>query len=112
MHIKFINYRSIDLIFIFLIPIENINESTYPVIVVLFLILFIKVVWSEYGNYLMEKRYFDDAGLVFTQCGEHAKALLAYKESVNWQMALCSAGNLGFTKKDTMSLCEELSSKC
>lgn len=59
----------------------------------------------------MEKRYFDDAGLVFTQCGEHAKALLAYRESVNWQMALCSAGNLEFTKKDTMSLCEELSSK-
>ncbi|KAG8198001.1 hypothetical protein JTE90_029395 [Oedothorax gibbosus] len=70
-----------------------------------------KIIWTEYGNYLMEKRYFDDAGLVFTQCNEHAKALTAYRESVNWQMALCSAVSLKHTKMETIALSEELARK-
>ncbi|XP_055943072.1 putative elongator complex protein 1 [Argiope bruennichi] len=70
-----------------------------------------KAVWNEYGDYLMTKRYFDEAGLVFTRCGMHDKALLAYKDSLNWQKVLSSAIKLDYAENRIIDLCLEMSAK-
>ncbi|GFT12842.1 elongator complex protein 1 [Trichonephila clavipes] len=70
-----------------------------------------KVIWSEYGSYLMTKRYFDEAGIIFTRCNMPEKALMAYKESLNWQMILCSAAKLNYAENKIACLCHELSEK-
>ncbi|GIY83164.1 elongator complex protein 1 [Caerostris extrusa] len=70
-----------------------------------------QAIWGEYGNYLMSKRYFDEAGMVFTRCEMHEKALLAYTEGVNWQMALYSANSLSYKGNKIAQLCQDLSAK-
>lgn len=68
---------------------------------------FVQVVWKEYGSYLMEKRYYDEAGIVFTRCEDYEKALKAYKESLNWQSMLCAAMQLSYSDDRIISLCLE-----
>ncbi|GFT28989.1 elongator complex protein 1 [Nephila pilipes] len=70
-----------------------------------------KAIWSEYGDYLMTKRYFDESGIIFTRCEMHEKALIAYKESLNWQMILCSATKLNYAENKLACLCHEVSEK-
>ncbi|KFM81606.1 Elongator complex protein 1, partial [Stegodyphus mimosarum] len=69
------------------------------------------LVWKEYGRYLMEKRYFDEAGLAFISCGKNERALMAYKESLNWQSVLQCAVDLNYSDNKTVALCQEMSEK-
>ncbi|CAL1294302.1 unnamed protein product [Larinioides sclopetarius] len=70
-----------------------------------------EAVWNEYGDYLITKRYFDEAGLIFTRCGMYDKALMAYKDNLNWQMVLSTANRLDYTENRIIDLCLELSAK-
>lgn len=55
----------------------------------------------------MDKRYFDEAGLAFTKCENYEKALVAYKEALNWQSMLCSAMQLSYSDDKIIALCKE-----
>lgn len=56
----------------------------------------------------MDKRYYDEAGLVFSRCEEYEKALMAYKESLNWQSMLYVAMELSYPDDKIISLCIEV----
>lgn len=70
-----------------------------------------KIVWKEYGNYLIDKRYYDEAGLVYSRCEDYEKALMAYKESLNWQSMLCAAIQLSYSDDKIVALCIETADK-
>ncbi|XP_054720167.1 putative elongator complex protein 1 [Uloborus diversus] len=70
-----------------------------------------KIVWKEYGSYLMEKKYHDEAGLAFTRSEDYSSALSAYQAALNWQAMICAAVNLNYSNERITSLCLEMSEK-
>lgn len=70
-----------------------------------------KAVWRSYGDYLMEKRYFDDAGLAYLKSEDNEKALSAYHQSLDWQSCLWVLKKLNYPTLKNMMLCRDMAEK-
>lgn len=70
-----------------------------------------KAVWGSYGDYLMEKKYFDDAGLAYIKSENSEKALSAYHQSLDWQSWLWILKKLNYPTLKNMMLCKDMAEK-
>lgn len=57
-----------------------------------------KKIWSMYADYLMSKRYYEEAGLVYKRCEKFENALNAFQLCGNWNLMISIAMHLGFEK--------------
>ncbi|XP_059830752.1 elongator complex protein 1 isoform X1 [Hypanus sabinus] len=64
-----------------------------------------------FGEYLIEKQYFEQAGLIFTRSGEYEKALNAFLQCCNWQQALCMAAQLHYTDDKMINIARTLAGR-
>ncbi|XP_072114226.1 elongator complex protein 1 isoform X2 [Mobula birostris] len=64
-----------------------------------------------FGEYLIEKQYFEQAGLIFARSGECEKALNAFLQCCNWQQALCMAAQLHYTEDKMISIARTISGR-
>ncbi|MGH0154270.1 UNVERIFIED_CONTAM: hypothetical protein FKN15_027277 [Acipenser sinensis] len=70
-----------------------------------------KEVSCAYGEYLCEQQHQEQAGLLFSRCGETQRALDAFVSSTSWQHALCMAAKLGFPEDKLANLARSLAEK-
>lgn len=70
-----------------------------------------KEVSCAYGEYLSEQQHQEQAGLLFSRCGETQRALDAFVSSTSWQHALCMAAKLGFPEDKLANLARSLAEK-
>lgn len=47
---------------------------------------FLKKVKEEFGNYLFERKYYEEAGMMFKQAGENQKAIDSFMETNNYHL--------------------------
>nr|XP_056704911.1 elongator complex protein 1 [Euleptes europaea] len=71
-----------------------------------------KTISDAYGEYLIQKHFPEEAGLVFFRCGAFQKALDAFRISGNWKQALCAAAELHYTEDKLASLARTIAGKC
>ncbi|XP_043916910.1 elongator complex protein 1 [Protopterus annectens] len=64
-----------------------------------------------YGDYLMMKQQFEQAGLIFARCGEYDKALSSFISCSNWQQAFCMASQLHYPQEKLAHLARTLTGK-
>lgn len=57
-----------------------------------------------YGEYLVQQKRHEEAGLVFTSCGAHEQALSSFQKSGNWRQVFCMASLLQHTGEQVVSL--------
>lgn len=67
-----------------------------------------KVIWQAYGEYLLQKKHYEEAGVVFYRTSHYKEALEAYQKSGNWQLALCAATELGYTSIQEVQLAKNM----
>ncbi|XP_022256991.1 putative elongator complex protein 1 isoform X2 [Limulus polyphemus] len=63
-----------------------------------------KAIWTAYGDYLIEKKYYEEAGLIYTRSEQYQKAVTAFQESQNWELALCAATKAGNSENQVVEL--------
>ncbi|XP_048449501.1 elongator complex protein 1-like [Rhincodon typus] len=64
-----------------------------------------------YGEYLNEKQYYEQAGLIFARCGECEKALGAFLLCSSWQQVFCMAAQLHYTEDKVVSIARTIAGK-
>uniref|UniRef100_UPI00398E37B0 elongator complex protein 1 isoform X2 n=1 Tax=Pristiophorus japonicus TaxID=55135 RepID=UPI00398E37B0 len=64
-----------------------------------------------YGEYLSEKQYYEQAGLIFARCGECEKALEAFLLCNSWQQAFCMIARLNYTEDKLVSMARTISGR-
>ncbi|XP_064474932.1 putative elongator complex protein 1 [Ornithodoros turicata] len=55
-----------------------------------------KAVWEAYGDYLFQKKHFEESGIVFQRSGKLEKALTSFELALNWSLVLTIACQLGY----------------
>ncbi|XP_017659129.1 elongator complex protein 1 isoform X2 [Nannospalax galili] len=70
-----------------------------------------KAISIAYGEYLVQEHLYESAGLVFSRCGAHEKALSAFLACGSWQQTLCVAAQLQLTEDKVASLARALAAK-
>lgn len=53
-----------------------------------------KAVCEEYGNYLMSRKYYNEAAIMYSRSGAFEEALDAYQQAGNWKMGLVMCSKL------------------
>ncbi|XP_060695479.1 elongator complex protein 1 [Hemiscyllium ocellatum] len=64
-----------------------------------------------YGEYLIKKQYYEQAGLIFARCGECEKALGAFLLCNSWQQVFCMAAQLHYTEDKVVSIARTIAGK-
>ncbi|XP_067839650.1 elongator complex protein 1 [Heptranchias perlo] len=64
-----------------------------------------------YGEYLSEKQYYEQAGLIFARCQECEKALGAFLLCSSWQQAFCMAAQLHYTEDKLVSMARTIAGR-
>ncbi|XP_041042916.1 elongator complex protein 1 isoform X2 [Carcharodon carcharias] len=64
-----------------------------------------------YGEYLSEKQYYEQAGLIFARSGECEKALGAFLLCNSWQQAFCMVAQLHYTKDKVVSMARSVAGR-
>ena len=65
----------------------------------------------QYGNYLEQKRYFEDAALIFQDGGHNREAMTSWLKDGNWQFCIAKAWELNFSPAEITILYESLVQK-
>ncbi|CAB4001430.1 Elongator complex 1 [Paramuricea clavata] len=69
-----------------------------------------KTIAACYGEYLIEKRRYEESGLVLFRCGHYERALEAFQECGNWRQVFCVAtGKLAFSTEQILHLARSMS---
>lgn len=63
----------------------------------------------DFGDYLYSKSKFEESALAFSNSGDDAKALTAFKAAGDWRMAVLTAIKLSLNQKEIAQLGYELS---
>ncbi|PNF34889.1 hypothetical protein B7P43_G01410 [Cryptotermes secundus] len=63
-----------------------------------------------YGDYLMDKKLYHEAGVMYTRAQEYQKALAAYQVAGDWRETLLTANQLQYKENKLHELCQELAS--
>ncbi|KAG0411515.1 hypothetical protein HPB47_011369 [Ixodes persulcatus] len=63
-----------------------------------------KEVWGIYGDYLLQKKHYEEAGLVYQRCGKLEKALTAFELCLNWSLLVSVAHQLDYDQDKLQSL--------
>lgn len=63
-----------------------------------------RVLLVAYGEYLVQQKRHEEAGLVFTSCGAHEQALSSFQKSGNWRQVFCMASLLQYRGEQVVSL--------
>ncbi|XP_029845104.2 putative elongator complex protein 1 [Ixodes scapularis] len=63
-----------------------------------------KEVWGTYGDYLLQKKHYEEAGLVYQRCGKLEKALTAFELCLNWSLLVSVARQLDYAQDKLQSL--------
>ena len=50
-----------------------------------------KAVCGAYGDYLVAKKYYEDAAMIYERGDFRAEAVAAWEKSLNWRMCLAAA---------------------
>ncbi|XP_038660039.1 elongator complex protein 1 [Scyliorhinus canicula] len=64
-----------------------------------------------YGEYLSEKHYYEQAGLIFARCGECERALGAFLLCNSWQQAFCMVSRLHFTEDKVVGMAQTIAGR-
>ncbi|XP_069778820.1 elongator complex protein 1 isoform X2 [Narcine bancroftii] len=64
-----------------------------------------------FGEYLIDKQHYDQAGLIFTRCGECEKAMDAFLLCCSWQQAFCMAAQLHYTEDKVINVARTISGR-
>ena len=64
-----------------------------------------------YGEYLCEKRRYEEAAILFSLAEEHEQALSAYESCNNWRMVTCVAAKLQYTPDQMSQLARRVAGK-
>ncbi|XP_053318021.1 elongator complex protein 1 [Spea bombifrons] len=70
-----------------------------------------KAISDAYGDYLISKHQYEEAGLIFARCGSHDKALEAFLACNSWQQVMCMASHLHYTKNKMADLARNVAGK-
>ena len=71
----------------------------------------LKEIKITFAGYLYERKYYEEAGLMYKYAGEYEKALVSLKETPNYEMLFAVAQYLNFNKDQTYELALEYSQK-
>lgn len=63
-----------------------------------------------FGDHLMEKKRYEEAGLVFMKAESWPSALQAFEKCLNWRQALCVAAILDYSAENRYDLSLRLAS--
>ena len=64
----------------------------------------LKEIKISFADYLNDRKYYEEAGLMYKYAGEYSKALKSLKETPNYEMLFAVSKYLDFTKEDIHSL--------
>ncbi|KAK7075465.1 hypothetical protein SK128_012925 [Halocaridina rubra] len=64
-----------------------------------------KSVCEHYGNYLLSKKCYNEASIMYTRAESFVDALKAYQQAGNWKMALVIGTRLNFNNEKMNELC-------
>ncbi|RUS18247.1 IKI3 family-domain-containing protein [Endogone sp. FLAS-F59071] len=67
-----------------------------------------KIILGHYGDHLMEKSSYSEAGIVYAMASDHQKALDAYRLAGEWRMVFALATQLQYSAGNITALAEEL----
>ena len=67
----------------------------------------IKIIKLNFADYLHQRKYYEEAGLIYKYAGEYEKALISLKETPNYQMLFAVASLLNYDNKQTHDLAVE-----
>ena len=67
----------------------------------------IKIIKLNFTDYLHQRTYYEEAGLIYKYAGEYEKALILLKETSNYQMLSALANLLNYDNKQTHDLAVE-----
>ncbi|KAK8774310.1 hypothetical protein V5799_011158 [Amblyomma americanum] len=67
-----------------------------------------KEVWGIYGDYLFEKKHYEEAGLVYRRCGKLEKAMRAFEICLNWNLLLSTAYQLQYDGESLRALASRM----
>ncbi|XP_076373726.1 elongator complex protein 1 isoform X2 [Tachypleus tridentatus] len=70
-----------------------------------------KGIWTAYGDYLVKKKYYEEAGLVYFRSEQYQKAVTAFQDSQNWELALCAATKAEISENQVVQLALSLAEK-
>lgn len=68
----------------------------------------LQTVSYAYGEYLIQRHWPEQAGLIFFRCGAFEKALDAFLISGSWQQALCTAAELCYPEDKLADLARNM----
>lgn len=71
----------------------------------------LKEIKITFADYLHERKYFEEAGLMYKYAGEYEKALISLKETPNYEMLFAVSSNLNFDKEKIQQLAVEYCEK-
>lgn len=77
-----------------------------------FLTFDLQTLSCEYGDYLSERKLYEEAGLVYVKGGHHQRALQSLETCCNWRLAVVIAMRLQYTPEKMTELCRRLASMC
>lgn len=63
-----------------------------------------KEVWGIYGDYLFEKKHYEEAGLVYWRCEKLQKAVKAFEMCLNWNLLLSTAYQMKYDQDSLQAL--------
>ncbi|KAL1431121.1 hypothetical protein MTO96_014510 [Rhipicephalus appendiculatus] len=63
-----------------------------------------KEVWEIYGDYLLEKKHYEEAGLVYWRCEKLRKAARAFELCLNWNLLLSTAHQMNYDQDSLQAL--------
>lgn len=63
-----------------------------------------KEVWGIYGDYLFEKKHYEEAGLVYWRCEKLQKAARAFEMCLNWNLLLSTAYQMKYDQDSLQAL--------
>ena len=66
-----------------------------------------KAIKLNFADYLHQRKYYEEAGLIYKYAGEYEKALISLKETPNYQMLFAVANLLNYDENQTHSLAVE-----
>lgn len=63
-----------------------------------------------YGEHLMKKQRYQEAGLIFSRAGHLEQALLAFESCLDWKQAMITATRLDVSSQKMQQLARQLAS--
>lgn len=63
-----------------------------------------KNIAEEFGSFLISKRHFSEAGMMYLRCGKQENALKCFTEASDWQMVMNIAHKLEYSEDEILAL--------